>query len=149
MENERKPDVDNAQKQVESPTPKPPLDEVGGLWVRPDHNTGNKSLKAGALVAVFIVVFVIVLVVILSSRNSNKNGPGLTYNNYLKIENGMTYDEVCNIFGRAGVQDSYTEYMGYTLAYYTWEKDGLYTYAVVVVGFENGKVCTKTQTGLN
>lgn len=72
----------------------------------------------------------------------------INYSNYTKIANGMSYGEVCNILGGNGKLDTSGGYGGYTLAYYSWEYNGLMEYRAIVVGFENGRVCTKSQVGL-
>ena len=61
----------------------------------------------------------------------------------------MTYSEVVELFGEQGVLDTQSSVAGYTLSYYTWEKDSYFDYICVVIGFENVKVCSKTQVGLS
>ena len=71
----------------------------------------------------------------------------LTYENYSKIQAGMTYEEVVNVMqGNEGVLDTTSSYGGYTLSFYTWSDE--LGFKCIVVGFENGRVSTKSQTGL-
>lgn len=60
----------------------------------------------------------------------------------------MSYSEVCDLLGGNGKLDTSSGYGGYTLAYYSWEYNGLTVYRAIIVGFENGKVCAKSQVGL-
>ena len=92
-----------------------------------------------------------------SNDNSNEIIPndksisydkGLTFEMFNQIQTGMTYQEVCNILGSSGKLDIQSESGGYKLEYYTWSRTGTYTYKVIVVGFENGKVIAKSQAGL-
>lgn len=121
----------------------------GELWCNDCKNKGIKDAKkymsiAGIVLAIALVIVIIVSVV--PSGGSDK--AGITYANFQRIENGMTYSQVCDILGQQGVQQSYTEYEGYNMAVYVWERDGLYSYANIVVIFDNGKVSSKSQMGL-
>ncbi len=72
----------------------------------------------------------------------------INYSNYAKIKNGMNYSEVCDILGGKGKLGTSVGYGGETLAYYSWEYDGLMGYRVIIVGFDNGRVSAKSQVGL-
>lgn len=90
-----------------------------------------------------------------SNSSSNKNNnpspksaySNLTYSNYLKIENDMTYRQVADIFGFEGKLEYSSSYGNYTYETYEWEnKDEILVY--VTVHFTNGKVTSKNQWGL-
>ena len=60
----------------------------------------------------------------------------------------MSYLQVVDILdGHEGVLYSYSEYGGYTLAYYTWTNST--ASKCIVVGFMNDSVCAKSQYGLS
>lgn len=70
----------------------------------------------------------------------------LTYSNYSKIENGMTYKEVVDMLGEEGKLSTSGGSNSYYLEYYEWfNSSGT---KIIVIGFENGRVCAKSQTGL-
>ena len=107
----------------------------------PNENNGKGAWIgiAGFLVLLIIVVAVVVGV----SGDSNY----LTYSNYTKIQNGMSYSQVVDILdGHKGVLDTSSSYGGSTLSYYTWSNSA--GTKCIVVGFENGHVCAKSQYGL-
>lgn len=98
-------------------------------------------------VVAFVAVFVIVLSIILGSRGCSSSVNYLTYDNYMKIQNGMSYSEVVEILGgHEGQLDTESGYGGYTLKYYTWTNSS--GTRCIVVGFENNRVCAKSQYGL-
>ena len=97
-------------------------------------------------IVICIAVFVVIFAIIISSNGGTKNY--LTYENYMKIQTGMTYTEVVKVLeNHQGDLDISSSYGGYTLAYYTWTNSS--GTRCIVVGFENGKVCAKSQYGLN
>lgn len=105
-------------------------------------NSNKKIIGIVICIAVFVVIFAIII----SSTGGTKTY--LTYENYMKIQTGMTYSEVVKVLdNHQGDLDTSSSYGGYTLAYYTWTNNS--GTRCIVVGFENGKVCTKSQYGLN
>jgi Domain of Unknown Function with PDB structure (DUF3862) len=69
----------------------------------------------------------------------------VTYEEYKKIKNGMSYDEVKKIIGQDGEEISNTSAGGFKTVMYQWmNADG--TNAEVM--FQNDKVDTKSQFGL-
>lgn len=108
----------------------------------------NKKSAIIFVVAIAVIVGIILSIVIVSSDSGDTQSEGtLTYSNYLKIHDGMTYNEVVDLLGSYGSLDSSSSYGGYTLAYYSWSN--AYGTRCIVVGFENGKVCAKSQYGLD
>ncbi len=122
----------------------------GELWCNECKDNGIKEAKKwmGIAGVILVVGIILVIVVALIPSDDSSNKSGITYANYLRIENGMTYSQVCDILGQQGVQQSYTEYEGYSAAIYIWERDNVYSYANIVVMFDNGKVSSKSQMGL-
>lgn len=105
----------------------------------------NKNFLIGIIGFVVIFVAIIAIAVGLSSGSTSSNY--LTYSNYTQIKNGMSYSQVVDILdGHEGVLDTSSSYEGYTLAYYTWSNSS--GTKCIVVGFENGTVCAKSQYGL-
>lgn len=119
----------------------------GQVWCKECTSAGSKKSARYLMFAGVGVLIALILVAIVVS-SSGKPKSGLTYENYLKVQNGMTYTEVCDIFGQSGIQQSNTEAEGYSLTVYSWEKNSTFSYANVVVMFENGKVTSKSQVGL-
>ena len=112
------------------------------------HKSNSKGVWIG--IAWFLVLFIIVVAVVVgvSGGDGSTNSNYLTYSNYTQIQNGMSYSQVVDILdGHQGVLDTSSSYGGYTLSYYTWTNSS--GTRCIVVGFENGKVCTKSQYGLN
>lgn len=70
----------------------------------------------------------------------------VTLEQYNQIENGMTYDEVVSIFGGKETSSSESEVAGIKSQVMTWNGNG--TISVVSIGFTNGEVSSKSQTGL-
>lgn len=119
-----------------------------------DLNEGHKrrvnSVTLWTIIGVVATVVICSLIIIPLSNTSKDNiipESYLSYSNYVKIENGMTYREVVNILnGNEGVLDSSSGFGDYTLSYYTWSNT--LSTRIIVVGFQNGLVCTKSQVGL-
>lgn len=71
----------------------------------------------------------------------------ITYQEYMKIETGMSYDEVTEIIGSYGTEISRSEIAGYVTVMVAWEGDGAIG-ANANVTFQNGSVVAKAQFGL-
>lgn len=118
----------------------------------------KKSLNWIWVLAAVISIAIICCCVFFPDTNNSQNNTGtntqtnfksgITYENYCRITNGMTYGEVVEILGKSGKLDTEAGYGNYSLKYYTWEKETLFDYIVIVVGFENNKVVSKSQIGL-
>lgn len=110
-------------------------------------NNNKRNIIIGAITFIVLCVVVFVVAIAVSKSDGSSTGDYLTYDNYVSIRDGMTYSQVVNVLGgKSGVLDTSSSYGGYTLAYYTWKnRSGT---KCIVVGFENGKVCAKSQYGL-
>ncbi len=111
----------------------------------------NKRNRKGVWIGVlgFLVLFAgVVAIVVAVPYNKSSSYGYLTYDNYVQIQNGMSYSQVVDILdGHQGVLDTTSSYGGYTLSYYTWSNSS--GSKCIVVGFQNGSVCTKSQYGLS
>ena len=116
---------------------------VGNQNNQPSQKSNNKSVL-GVIIA--IIIGVIFLAVIISSVGDSNSY--LTYENYIKIHNGMTYNEVVDVLdGHQGELDTSAGYGDYTFSYYTWTNSS--GSRCIVVGFVNGRVGAKSQYGLD
>ena len=70
----------------------------------------------------------------------------VTLEQYNQIQNGMTYDEVVSVFGGKENSSSESEVAGIKSEVKTWNGNG--TFSAVSIGFTNGEVSSKSQTGL-
>ena len=70
----------------------------------------------------------------------------VTLEQYNKIEDGMTYDEVIAIFGGKETSSSESEVAGIKSQIMTWNGNG--DFSIVSIGFIDGEVSSKSQTGL-
>lgn len=100
------------------------------------------------IVSSIVILAAIVLVIFLIKQPNNiSNNNYLTYSNYNKIKDGMRYSEVVEVLeGNDGKLSTSSSYAGYSLSYYEWSNSS--GTKCIVVGFENGCVCVKTQYGL-
>ena len=70
----------------------------------------------------------------------------VTLAEYNKINDGMTYDDVVEIFGGKETSSSESEIAGIKSQIMTWNGNG--TFSIATIGFTDGKVSSKSQTGL-
>ena len=113
------------------------------------HNKNNNGTTIVIIGSFVLLALIIAIVVGFSGNGNGSNGFSnyLTYSNYTQIQNGMTYSEVVEILdGHDGVLDTSSGFGGYTFSYYTWSNNS--GTKCIVIGFENGKVCSKSQYGL-
>jgi hypothetical protein len=73
--------------------------------------------------------------------------PGLTAENFARIRTGMSVAEVSAIMGDPGKLVSETEAGGTTMTLYQWT-GGVLSGRAVIGTFNNGRLDSKTQTGL-
>ena len=93
--------------------------------------------KAKLIILSFIITVVLLL--------SGCGGARVTKENYDKIHNGMSFNEVVAILGDDYDVSSNAEYGGYNSGCYIWEGFGG---ANITIIFLNGKVFSKGQAGL-
>ena len=70
-----------------------------------------------------------------------------TYDEYLQIEDGMSYVDVVGVIGSEGIELSSSSSYGATVSVYQW--DGSKKHSNVVVEFVNDEVVAKSQSGLS
>lgn len=109
-----------------------------------------KNKKKTTLIVVIgvAVLFAVIMAIAFGVLSGGSTGASyLTYSNYAQIQNGMSYYQVVDILdGNQGALSTSSGFGGYTLAYYTWSNSS--GTKCIVVGFENGSVCAKSQYGL-
>lgn len=79
---------------------------------------------------------------------SEKNSIYISYEEFVSIENGMTYNEVVQIIGSNGELLSESEFDGVNSTIFVWYGDA-YSGANANIYFENGVVTSKAQYGLS
>ena len=105
----------------------------------------------------WLIVVIIVIAIIGGSQTSTSNTQSttedsstkdvkVTLEQYNQIKDGMTYDEVVEIFGGKESTSSESEVAGIKSEIKTWNGNG--TFSVATIGFTNGEVSSKSQTGL-
>lgn len=83
---------------------------------------------------------------IASNTSAKQENIRVTLEQYNQIQNGMTYDEVVAIFGGKENSSSESEVAGIKSEVKTWNGNG--TFSAVSIGFTDGAVSSKSQTGL-
>lgn len=81
-----------------------------------------------------------------TTEDSSTKNVKVTLEQYNQIKDGMTYDEVVEIFGGKESTSSESEVAGIKSEIKTWNGNG--TFSVATIGFTNGEVSSKSQTGL-
>jgi len=71
---------------------------------------------------------------------------GITLAKYMKLNTGMTYDDVVSILGKNGVELSSTEIAGIKSVMYKW--DGVSFASNMNATFSNNQLVSKAQFGL-
>lgn len=70
---------------------------------------------------------------------------GVTMDNYMRVQTGMSYTEVVQILGKHGTESSRGDVAGFQTVLYTWQADGVGSMNAM---FQNGKLIQKAQFGL-
>ena len=110
---------------------------------QPEQDDAKYTIKV--VLAVFIGVVIIAL--FMANIGRSISGGYLTYENYMDINNGMTYSEVVKVLdGHEGELNTSAGSGGYSIKYYSWKNSS--GSRIIVVGFMNGVVCAKSQVGL-
>lgn len=108
----------------------------------------NQKSSAGRIILGIIITFLgIGVLANISGNNENQdNKCYITLDQFNKIENGMTYDQVKDIVGCGGTVNSETEVSNIKMTIYSWYgKDNISNANVTV---QNGKIISKAQIGL-
>ena len=110
----------------------------------------GKSQKNPVAKALGVILGIIIIIAGLSALASDLGGDEdkcyITLDEFNKIENGMTYEQVKEIVGCDGTVNSDTEVYGTKMTIYSWYgKNGI---ANANVTIENGVLVNKTQIGL-
>lgn len=124
-----------------------------------NYRTNSSRPNTGSVIAwIFIVFFATVIgsfamvndIYVPSVSNYNdittNSNVEITLEEFYQIQNGMTYDEVKNIIGCNGTLMQETEFMGTKSHMFSWEGKTIGSNAVIM--FDNGRVMSKTQVGL-
>lgn len=98
-----------------------------------------------------LAIIIVGIIAIFSSVGGSSDEDGskcyITLEEFNRIENGMTYEEVKEIVGCDGTVNSDTEVMGTKMTIYSWYgKDGI---SNANVNIQNNKLINKTQIGLD
>lgn len=104
-------------------------------------------MKLRFLLAVFALVGTVLIIsgcCGAASRSTAKNS-AVTYENYQKLETGMSYPQVAAILGEGKLASS-SDALGYTSEMYTW--DGSSLGSGITLMFSNGVLISKSQMGL-
>ena len=106
-------------------------------------NSAPSPITKVVIVSIIIGVVLGIIIVIVKL-----NGEGyLSYENYLKINNGMTYSEVVEVLdGHEGELSVSSSYTGYSATVYTWTNSD--STKIITVYFDNNRVTSKAQVGL-
>ena len=81
-----------------------------------------------------------------SSETTTSDNTEVTLSQYEQVKDGMTYDEVVAIFGGKENSSSESEVAGIKSEIKTW--NGKKAFSIATIGFTDGKVSSKSQTGL-
>lgn len=81
-----------------------------------------------------------------TSENTKDTDKYITLEEFNKIQNGMSYEEVKNIIGSDGTVVSDTEIEGFRMIIYSWYGEDEISNANF--NFQNNKLTNKTQIGL-
>ena len=113
------------------------------MQINYEDNSKHNSKWIIFLVGIFLMIIIITLICVIP-RGSN----WLTYENYLKIRTGMTYNQVVDVLDdHQGELNTSTSYEGYTMSIYVWQNSS--GSKCIVVSFNNGEVSGKSQYGLS
>jgi hypothetical protein len=82
-----------------------------------------------------------------STRTASTPSSAVTMANYLRLSEGISYEEAVRILGRNGVEMSRSDLAGTTTVMYTWEGSGSLGANMNAI-FQDGKLVTKAQFGL-
>ena len=107
----------------------------------------NPIISALRVFLGIIIIFIGIAVITSAGNDSEKEEKCyITLEEFNKIQNGMTYDQVKEIVGCDGTVNSESEVMGSKMTIYSWYgKDGI---SNANVNIQDNKLINKTQIGL-
>ncbi len=109
-------------------------------------DTAKIWLIVGIIAAVLLLIACGVTLACLGIFGVWQRGSGVTLDNFNRIETGMTYAEVTEIFGRPGDLSMETDLAGTKVEVYSWRATmGL---GNATISFTDGLVASKFQFGL-
>jgi len=76
--------------------------------------------------------------------SAERNGTGVTMENYNKLQTGMTYEQVVSILGEEGKEMSSNDIAGYKNVMYLWKAGG-FSVGNMNAMFQNGALVQKAQ----
>jgi len=108
----------------------------------------KKQGKTLAIIIISVIAFsALVVALLFLVIPSDKSNNYLTMENFNRIETGMSYNQVVEIFdGNQGELQSSSSYEDITMSIYIWTNES--GSRIVSIMFENGAVTTKSQVGL-
>ena len=119
------------------------------LQVQNNQNEPKKiNNKAIALLILGVIAFstVIALLIVFAIDKPNETSY-LNINNFNRISNGMTYEQVVEVLDdHEGTLQTSAGSGEYLIEYYNWTNNS--GTKIIVVGFQNGIVMAKSQIGL-
>ena len=78
-----------------------------------------------------------------------KNKPGISASEFGQLRAGMTYPEVVEIIGSEGELISENEMAGYRTQMFAWDEEGTFGVGNANAMFQNGRMVSKSQFGLD
>ena len=114
----------------------------------------GKSLGRSFWKTVFLVVGIFVVLSFggcvalcgtVATKMAEESKSAVTLAEFNKLENGMSYEEVCQIIGKKGSLMSENNIAGCGTEMYTWKGIGI---ANMNATFQNGRLMSKAQLGL-
>jgi hypothetical protein len=109
-------------------------------------NTAKTWLIVGIIAAVLLLIACIITLACLGIAGVWQSDSGVTLANFNRVETGMTYAEVSEIFGGPGDLSMETELAGTKMEVYSWRaKMG---FGNATISFTDGRVASKVQFGL-
>lgn len=134
-----------------------PVNSVNETVNKVKQQPKKKKGLSGCFITILVFIVIIAIGIIAASVQNegiqravsgvNNESEYITLEEYNKIENGMTYDEVKNIVGSAGTETATSSGYGVTITMVTWYGNGI-AGSNANVTFQNGLVTGKAQVGL-
>lgn len=94
-----------------------------------------------------LILSILMVLTLCACGTSETKGDEISLEEFNSIENGMTYEQVCEIVGSEGTVQSTASSGEFTMTMYTWKGNGDIT-SNANVTFTNDEVSAKAQLGL-